>query len=134
LIPVKHSIALAIFKNDQILAIRRPDNDNELPGIWGLPAGTRRDRETTADVIQRIGREKLGVKLTPVRLLSAGRQERRSYRLEMELWEVSLEGTPNYPEWRWASVDLLRKGAESGSLCCELALRESPQKDEGRIG
>jgi ADP-ribose pyrophosphatase YjhB (NUDIX family) len=114
---------VAIFKDDRILAIQRPDNDDELPGIWGLPAGTARDQETTSDVITRIGRDKLGVKLTPVRMLDSGRQQRPRYQLEMELWEASMEGTPNYPEWRWASVDLLRPGAASGSLCCELAIR-----------
>jgi 8-oxo-dGTP diphosphatase len=127
---VKHSVALAIFKDDQIFAIRRPQDDDELPGIWGLPAGTCRDQETTADVIMRIGRDKLGVNLTPVRRLADGRQDRSRYRLEMELWEALMEGIPKYPEWQWASVDLLRPGAAAGSLCCELALK----KDEGRIG
>ena len=36
-----------IFKDDQVLAIRRPDDDDELPGVWGLPAGTYRSEEST---------------------------------------------------------------------------------------
>jgi ADP-ribose pyrophosphatase YjhB (NUDIX family) len=121
--PHKHSVAVAISKNDSILAIRRPDDDDELPGIWGLPAGTCRNQETVQDVIIRIGREKLGVELTPVRQLASGGQDRPSYFLDMELWEVSMAGTPNHPNWRWAPVEFLRAGATAGSLCCELALK-----------
>ena len=121
--PVKRSAAVLVFNGDQILAIRRPEDDDELPGIWGLPAGSCRDRESVEDVIVRVGRDKLGVTLTPVRILASGAQNRPRYQLSMELWEASIKGTPNYPEWKWASIDLLRPGAGAGSLCCELALR-----------
>ena len=121
-IPVKHSVAVVIFNRDQILAIRRADGDDELPGIWGLPAGTKRGAETLEDVIKRIGRDKLRVQLTPIRKLASGSQDRPKYRLEMELWEASMEGSPSYPQWQWASADLLEAGAASGSLCCQLAL------------
>ncbi|PYS35639.1 MAG: DNA mismatch repair protein MutT, partial [Acidobacteria bacterium] len=68
MLPLKHSVAVMIVRRDQILAVRRPEDDDELPGIWGLPAATLRGGETVEDVIARIGRDKLGVKLTPVRL------------------------------------------------------------------
>jgi 8-oxo-dGTP diphosphatase len=126
--PTKHSVALLIRKGDEILAIRRPDDDDELPGVWGLPAGTIRGGETVQDLINRIGREKLGVNLKPLRVLSQGAQDRTKYRLEMELWEVSMEGNPVNPEWKWATVDLLRPGMAAGSLCCELAI-----KSESRV-
>jgi 8-oxo-dGTP diphosphatase len=121
-IAVKHSVAVVIFNRKQILAIRRSDNDDELPGVWGLPAGTKRGPETVEDVIQRIGSEKLGVHLAPIRKLASGSQDRPRYRLEMELWEASMEGSPSYPHWQWASADLFEPGAASGSLCCQLAL------------
>jgi ADP-ribose pyrophosphatase YjhB (NUDIX family) len=121
--PVKESIAVIIFHGDQILLVRRPDNDDELPGIWGLPAGTRRDQETAGEIIVRIGRDKLGVKLAPVRLLASGTQDRPRYKLNMQLWEASMDGTPKYPQWQWGLLDLLRTGAAAGSLCCELALQ-----------
>jgi hypothetical protein len=119
----KHSVAVLIFSGHNILAIRRPTDDDELPGIWGLPAGTCRGSETVEDVIRRIGVQKLSVGLTPVVKLTSGTQERAAYRLDMELWEASMDGLPKYPEWQWASVDLLREGATQGSLCCELALK-----------
>jgi ADP-ribose pyrophosphatase YjhB (NUDIX family) len=120
---VKHSVAVMISNGNQILATRRAENDDELPGIWGLPAGTCRDTETIEDVIRRIGRDRLGVKLTPIRMLAAGAQDRSAYRLKMELWEVSMDGAPNHAEWKWASMDVFVPGAAVGSLCCELALK-----------
>ena len=121
--PVKHSVAVLVANGDSILVIRRPDDDDELPGIWGLPAGTCRNLETVEDVIVRIGREKLGVELAPLRLLASGSQVRSAYVLNMELWQASMSGVPRYPQWQWAAVDLLRAGAAAGSLCCELAIK-----------
>ena len=123
LIPVKHSVAVAIFKGDQVLSTRRAEDDDELPGIWGLPAGTLRAGETVEDLINRIGTDKLGVELTPVRQINTGKQMRTQYLLEMELWEATMKGVPRHREWRWASVETLREGEKAGSLCCELALR-----------
>jgi ADP-ribose pyrophosphatase YjhB (NUDIX family) len=122
MLPIKHSVAVLIRRGDEILSTRRPNNDDELPGIWGLPAGTARGGETTAEVISRIGQDKLGVKLTPIRRLASGIQNRQNYCLEMELWEVSMEGQPRHPNWQWASLELLKPGKEAGSLCCELAI------------
>lgn len=127
--PIKHSVAVLIFRGDQILLVRRPDDDDELPGIWGLPAGTCRGTERTEDVIRRIGRDKLGVTLSAARQLSSGTQERPAYRLEMELWEATMEGIPTLSEWQWSGFDLLKPGAAKGSLCCTLAI-----KSKGRVG
>jgi ADP-ribose pyrophosphatase YjhB (NUDIX family) len=124
LIPVKRSIAVAIFNGDQVLSVRRPDDDDELAGLWGLPAGTLKAGETTEDLIKRIGRDKLGVDLMPIRQITSGKQPRPRYLLVMELWEAAVVGpeTFSHPQWRWASIESLRAGAEAGSLCCELAL------------
>jgi 8-oxo-dGTP diphosphatase len=123
MLPVKHSVAVIVAREDRILSIRRPQDDDELPGVWGLPAGTVRGEESVEDVIVRIGRDKLGVELTPIRKLAFGAQDRSEYRLEMELWEASMNGTPAYEEWQWAALDLLRPGMIAGSLCCELAIQ-----------
>jgi 8-oxo-dGTP pyrophosphatase MutT (NUDIX family) len=131
LIPVKHSVAVAIYNDDSdgsVLSVRRADDDDELPGIWGLPAGTLLPSEAIEDLIVRIGRDKLGVKLTPIRQINSGKQIRQQYLLEMELWEASMEGTPSHREWRWDSIESLRPGAAAGSLCCELAV-----KSKGRV-
>jgi ADP-ribose pyrophosphatase YjhB (NUDIX family) len=122
-VSAKHSVAVLISNGDKLLAIRRADDDDELPGVWGLPAGTCRGTETVEDVIRRIGRDKLGVSLRPIRQLAIGSQDRPTYRLDMELWEATMEGTPTYPEWQWAATTLLEPGAAKGSLCCALAIK-----------
>jgi len=122
--PVKRSIAVLIRNGDRILSTRRPDHDDELPGVWGLPAGTFRESETLYDLIARIGLDKLGVTLTPIRKICEGTQERDGYRLEMELWEAAMEGTPSHPAFQWAAFEILEPGVSQGSLCCELALKK----------
>ena len=126
--PIKHSVAVLIRKDNSLLALRRSEDDDELPGIWGLPAGSFRSSETLGELIRRIGRDKLGVGLSPVRKISEGVRDRPGYRLEMELWEVTMNGAPTASDWMWASWDLLKPGRDSGSLCCALAL-----KSENRV-
>jgi len=119
--------------DDLILSVRRPDNDDELPGVWGLPAGSFRSAESLEDLITRIGRQKLGVALTPIRKLADGAQDRPEYRLQMELWAASMEGTPNHPEFAWSSIEVLREGMAQGSLCCELAVGLQAVKGKSRF-
>jgi ADP-ribose pyrophosphatase YjhB (NUDIX family) len=121
-LPDKHSVAVVIRNGKHVLAIRRPDTDDELPGIWGLPAGSFRSSETTQDLIRRIGQEKLGVELKAMRKLAHGTDDRKNYRLRMDLWEVAMTGNPTRSEWQWADLEKLRAGSEQGSLCCRLAL------------
>jgi ADP-ribose pyrophosphatase YjhB (NUDIX family) len=120
---LKRSVAVLVRQGDLILSLRRPDDDDELPGVWGLPAGSFREGESINQLIERIGRDKLGVALKPERRIAEGTQDRPSYRLEMELWEVTMQGIPQRGEWRWAPIDVLRPGMAAGSLCCALALK-----------
>jgi len=120
--PVKRSVAVLIRNGDFMFSTRRPDHDDELPGVWGLPAGSFRGTETLQDLISRIGIEKLGVRLIPIRKLSQGKQERPTYRLHMELWEATMEGVPGSSTYRWAPLESLEPGAAQGSLCCALAV------------
>ena len=120
--PVKRSVAILIRNGDTFLSTRRADDDDELPGVWGLPAGSYRGSESLEELILRIGRDKLGVSLRPLRKLASGWQSRERYILEMELWEAELSGVPRHPEWRWATAPDLEPGAAHGSFCCRLAL------------
>jgi 8-oxo-dGTP diphosphatase len=131
--PAKRSVAVLIRKGDLILTVRRADNDDELPGVWGLPAGSFSGSESLEELIARIGKRKLGVALMPIRKLAEGTQERPAYRLQMELWEVSMEGTPGNTEFQWSSQEVLQPGKAQGSLCCELALSLQTGKGKGRL-
>lgn len=134
--PIKRSISFAIHRPDdpgQVLVVRRPPDDDELPGLWGLPAGSLRDDESWADAVRRSGREKLGVELEIGAELNHGTTPRDGYTLEMKLFEaVITDGEPRVPrsypdvtqyaDWRWARAAALIPAAGRGSLCCRLYL------------
>ena len=132
--PVKRSIALLIRNGERVLSVRRADDDDELPGVWGVPAGSYRVGETLEDLVTRIGRDKLGVTLKPTRRLSHGQQQRDRYTLDMELWETAMVGSPRHPAWRWATTDTLEPGITHGSLCCRLAVDVLRSEDASRPG
>jgi len=119
---VKRSVAVLIRSDRQVLTLRRPDDDDELPGVWGLPAGSYRGGETQSELVRRIGDEKLGVTLEGGQILASGRQDRASYVLEMDLVEARMMQTPSRGEWKWDDPEVLKPGRHAGSLCCDLAL------------
>ena len=115
------------------LLVRRPAEDTDLPGVWGLPAGSHAGGETDKSLVRRIGREKLGVETEDLGRLSEGHLDRPGYRLEMRLHAArvvageprvpqSVPGVTQYSEWDWKLPSELRGGADRGSLCCRLAL------------
>ena len=131
--PVKRSIAVAIPHADgrRVLIVQRPADDEDLPGAWGLPAASLQDGESWEAAVRRAGREKLGVELVVGREMNRGTLERRSYSLEMRLYNAQIiEGDVEVPQpdarvtqyqaWRWGDADNLEPAARAGSLCCEL--------------
>ena len=144
---VRHAVSAAIRRDDGlVLAVRRPDEPppeadlplaegEELPGVWGLPAVTLRDGESPEEGVRRIGREKLGVELTPLRPLAEGEQSRAGYTLRMTVYEASLAGEPRLPPrdvntgvtlydaLDWLPASAFREAADRGSLCCALFLQ-----------
>jgi 8-oxo-dGTP diphosphatase len=133
---VRLAVAAVIRRADgRVLAVRRPDEPGEeLPGLWGLPATTLADGESPEDGVRRLGREKLGVALTPLRALARGEQARAGYTLRMDLYEASLSGEPHLPDRAsgapgtlyevldWLPEASFRQAADGGSLCCRLFL------------
>lgn len=135
---VKTSVALAILKDDdpkKILQILRPEDDAELPGLWGLPAASCCDGESIDEAAGRVGLQKLGCRLKVGRRLAEGSQERPCYTLRMVLMGAVLVGKPQLPvrkkgasvtlysDWRWEAPSALEQSARSGSLCSELLLK-----------
>jgi 8-oxo-dGTP diphosphatase len=110
---------------DGLLLVRRPEGDDSLPGVWGLPAASLAEGESQADAVRRAGREKLGVEVTPVRPM--GREG------EMTDWEARIvAGTPSVPQQgprtqytalRWGEPSELVPAAREGSLCSRALLR-----------
>ena len=136
--PTRRSVALVI-RNQQnadgseCLAVQRPADDADLPLAWGLPAVSLGDGETSDAAVTRCGREKLGVELKKIGVISSGSLKRRDYRIEMQLIEAQLvdgvptvpqdvEGVTQYDKWKWAERSVLKPAAAQGSLCCRLYL------------
>lgn len=141
---LRRAVAAAVRRDDGlVLAVLRPDEPGEeLPGVWGLPAVTLRADESPKEGLRRLGREKLGIELTPLRPLAEGEQRRADYTLGMTLYEASISGEPRpvarpsghlpqrtpdasgtlYEAIDWRPAPAFREAAERGSLCCRLFL------------
>lgn len=133
---VKRSIAFAVHRGgdrETVLAVRRPDDDRDLPGHWGLPAGSLREGETWEEAVLRAGPEKLGVELAVGPRMNEGRAERDGEVLHMRLYDARImKGRPEVPQpaddvtqytdWEWAPPDRLEAAAGEGSLCSALYL------------
>jgi 8-oxo-dGTP diphosphatase len=121
----KRSVSLVIDGPEGVLLVRRPDDDQSLPGVWGLPAASLAEGESEEDAVRRAGREKLGVDVLPVRAIGADGG--------MTDWEVRIvEGEPSVPqdgpntqytELRFGDPRELVPAARQGSLCSRALLR-----------
>jgi 8-oxo-dGTP diphosphatase len=121
----KRSISLVIEGPDGLLLVRRPEGDESLPGVWGLPAASLAEGESEQDAVRRAGREKLGVEVAPVH--PVGRDG------TMTDWEARIvAGTPSVPQHapntqytalRWGNARELVPAARQGSLCSRALLR-----------
>ena len=108
-----------------LLVVRRPDDDESLPGVWGLPAVSLAAGESEQDAVRRVGREKLGVEVEP--LEPVGREG------SMTDWKARVtSGEPavpqpgantQYTDLRWGEPAQLVPAARAGSLCCRVLLR-----------
>ena len=141
---LRRAVAAAVRRDDGlVLAVLRPDEPGqELPGVWGLPAVTLRAGESPEEGLRRLGREKLGAELTPLRSLAEGEQPRAGYTLRMTVYEASISGEPRpvgrpsghlprrtpdasgtlYEAIDWRPTPAFREAADRGSLCCRLLL------------
>jgi 8-oxo-dGTP diphosphatase len=143
--PIKQSVSVAIFHPtdpQRVLIVQRPPDDEDLPNAWGLPAASLQPNESWDAAVARIGQEKLGVTLRPLRELNRGQRERRDYMLEMRLLEAAIESgdaqvpRPNtnvtqYSAWKWGAAQELEPAAGRGSLCCRLFLASSEGAADG---
>ncbi len=134
--PIRYAVAAALRRDDGLtFAVKRPDEPGEeLPGVWGLPAVTLQEGETPAQGVRRLGAEKLGIELTPLRPLAEGEQQRDDYVLHMTVYEASPGGEPALPprtaeatstlyvDADWLPVEAFREAVDKGSLCCKLFL------------
>lgn len=132
---VEQSVAMVIRDAlGQFIAVKRADDDESLPGVWGLPATSLRDGETNEHAVLRAGREKLGIAVKVLHLVGTDRIERECYILELSDYEVAVvSGVPmvpqrdktvsQYTELQYTKdLGLLVEAAQRGSLCSRILL------------
>jgi ADP-ribose pyrophosphatase YjhB (NUDIX family) len=131
--PLKRSVSLVIESPAGVLLVRRPDDDDSLPGLWGLPAASLREGESEREALLRVGRDKLGVEVEPLEPIGEDEAERDDHRIEMRDWSARIAaGAPavpqsgdgtQYVEWRWGDPTELGPAARAGSVCARVLLR-----------
>ncbi len=135
--------AFAVIRNPEdeskVLVVKRPEEDEEIGGMWGLPATPIKDDEGIVDAVKRIGKDKLGVELEILDFIGRGTMDRGDYLLHGELYETTIEeGVPETPQpaegkpgtqyvdWKWVNenevADTIREIAQYGSLCTNIYL------------
>jgi ADP-ribose pyrophosphatase YjhB (NUDIX family) len=135
--PVRCAVAAVLRHpaNERLfLAVRRPETDEHLPGVWGLPAVTLEPGELPEQGLRRVGREKLGAEIEPVRFVGVKGRDRGAYELilmdieaRLAAGEPSVATAPTratrYVDQRWtADLLLLRDAARMGSVCSQVML------------
>jgi ADP-ribose pyrophosphatase YjhB (NUDIX family) len=129
---VKLAVVVVVENREgKILSVRRPEDDEELPGMWGLPATSAEENEGMEEAFRRVGTEKLGVELKKEEFIARDMTERANYILVGEEHYCSISGEPEvdreapgtqYTEWKWAEPEILKEAAGNGSLCCQIFL------------
>lgn len=135
--PTKFAIAAVLYnpKNSlEVLAVKRPDTDKELPNVWGLPAVIVQEGELPEDAIRRLGIGKLSTTIEPISYIGIKRIERDTHELilmeiqsELKGGEPSIENATTkgtkYVDQQWTSdYNLFKEAASKGSLCSRVFL------------
>jgi hypothetical protein len=108
-----------------VLLVRRPGDDESLPGMWGLPAATCAADESEEDAVRRAGREKLGVEVEPLHPIGTD-SFMAGWTARINRGEPSVpQAGPNtqYAALRWGDPSELAPAAAQGSLCSRVLLR-----------
>lgn len=135
--PTKFAIAAVIMHPehaDQVLAVKRPSEDDSLPDVWGLPAVNVTKGELPEDALRRIGAEKLATRIEPVSYVGIKRAERAAYELilmdivakltgdEPSVRNATTTGT-KYVDQQWTNdYSIFIDAARKGSLCSRVFL------------
>lgn len=130
--PLKRAVALAAWTERELLLVKRPEEDPEFGGAWGLPAVSLKEGESVEEGAMRVGEEKLGTRVEVLQPVAFGVEERAAYTLKLWVVEARLLTEPLLPEpkpgktyyraYRYGEPLELREAARQGSLCSRLYL------------
>lgn len=69
--PFKVNVSVVIRRNDEFLLIKRADDEDVFPGLWGIPGGTVEPTDGTLEqALARECEEEVGVTIGATKLLS----------------------------------------------------------------
>lgn len=143
--PVRKAISFSYRNNSKkVLLVKRPEEDEDLPNAWGLPAGSLNEGESWKNALRRSGIEKIGIEIIPKGVIAEGYLERDDYILHMREYEVEGKGVPvakqehsditQYVDVKFVSdskaIEYLKLTASQGSMCCMLFLYDQGVIDE----
>lgn len=133
-----YSVALVIYNKDKskYLLIKRPLDDENLPGYWGFPATSKKNlKEKWENTVKRAAKTKLGINVEIVKLIGEDTMNRGDYILVLRDYEVKItKGKPSVPQdvkGVTQYIDLkytndtseLKKAAKKGSVCSRVFLK-----------
>lgn len=130
---IKHAIEKGKF-----VIVQRPRDDENLPDLWGIPAGSVMPNESFEDSVIRQAKNKLGVDVKIVEFIGRGNIDRGEYILHGEEYLVEIiegdlsvnrpevQGT-KYQDWKWGTAEDIKETAQKGSLCCNIYLEEKAE-------
>ncbi len=136
--PTVSSVAIVV-KDDsgRLLVVKRDENDEDLPGVWGLPAATIRSHESPEEAALRAGTMKLGVALRILGFAGDETLDQGAHINHLREYDAEIvEGTPKVPQAdhtvsQYADLQftsdpaILFEAARRGSLCSRIYLRNS---------
>lgn len=133
---VRHAISVVIKNNNgETLFAKRSANKRSYPLAWSLPSHFVDEDEAPEETINRIGQNKLGVKLKTGKLINEGTSDRGEFTLFMHDYEaIVISGTPHinsddYIELRWSEPKKQLRTMKVMGDCCRLYM-ESLESDK----
>lgn len=108
--PHYHIAAGIIWRGDEILIARRPEN-GLLGGLWEFPGGKLENGETLQQAVAREIREELDVRVSVQELLTVIKHQYTHFRITLHAFHCQyLSGDPKAigcTEWRWVKKEEL---------------------------
>ena len=128
--PIKRSFALVIYNNNRskVLILKRANtSDERFPGMWSLPSGTLQKNESYEDGINRVAKEKLGLKVKILQIIGEDEADRTDHITHLREYECEIIEPVRTQDLAyrpiWGTANDLKETAEAGSLCSGIFLK-----------
>ena len=113
-IPFKINVSVIIRRNDQFLLIKRADDEDIFPGLWGIPGGTVEPTDGTLEIaLARECREEVGIEIRDPQLIANNINNKGNKGALYMVYQAEyVSGTPRpldgTADVQWLSIDEIR--------------------------